>query len=53
VYERLNARKREDERFTELVGRLAENTDPVAFVRSYPDLDTRDDAIAPREAASR
>lgn len=38
AYERLKALKREDESFSDLVVRLTENADPMAFAGSCPGL---------------
>ena len=38
AYERLRALKREDESFSDLVVRLTENADPMAFAGSCPGL---------------
>jgi hypothetical protein len=38
AYDRLVALKREDERFSDLVTRLAETADPMAFAGSCPGL---------------
>jgi hypothetical protein len=40
AYDRLVALKREDESFSDLVTRLTENTDPMAFAGSCPGLGT-------------
>ena len=38
AYDRLVAHKREDERFSDLVTRLTESADPMAFAGSCPGL---------------
>jgi hypothetical protein len=38
AYERLSALKRDDESFSDLITRLAEQEDPMAFAGSCPDL---------------
>jgi predicted CopG family antitoxin len=40
AYDRLRALKREDESFSDLVTRLTENADPMAFAGSCPGLGT-------------
>jgi len=41
AYDRLKALKREDESFSDLVTRLTENADPMAFAGSCPGLGER------------
>jgi predicted CopG family antitoxin len=41
AYDRLKALKREDESFSDLVTRLTENADPMAFAGSCPGLGAR------------
>jgi predicted CopG family antitoxin len=41
AYDRLKALKREDESFSDLVTRLTESTDPMAFAGSCPGLSDR------------
>ncbi|WP_318567691.1 antitoxin VapB family protein [Salinigranum marinum] len=43
AYDRLKALKREDESFSDLVTRLTEQTDPMAFAGSCPGLGARVD----------
>ena len=55
AYERLQALKRDDESFSEVVVRLTERTDPMMFAGSCPglgehvDTDELDDEFAARQ----